>query len=151
MASNGWWVAEIKNDALAAFNSFVETWSVKYDKAVERLFEDRDTLLAFYDFLAEHWKHLRTTNPIESLFATVRHGSVHSKGCLSNNTVLAMIFKLAEAAGKSWRSLDGHNQSPKIILGVRFTPELKLSDWPAPGSVDTRLSESRLHLELHGT
>jgi transposase-like protein len=75
-------------------------------------------LLAFYDFLAEHWKHLRITNVIESAFATVRHRTVRSKGCLSNKTVLAMIFKLAEAAERSWRRLDGHNQLPKIILGV---------------------------------
>src|SRR5258705_12231765 len=69
----------------------------KYDKAVECLIKDRDALLAFYDFPAEHWKHLRTTNPIESSFATVRHRTVRSKGCLSNKTALAMIFKLAEA------------------------------------------------------
>src|ERR1700730_2463273 len=83
---------------------------VKYDKAVECLIKDRDALLAFYDFPAEHWKHLRTTTPIESSFATVRHRTVRSKGCLSNKTALAMIFKLAEAAEKNWRRLDGHNQ-----------------------------------------
>jgi putative transposase len=77
-------------------------------------------LLAFYDFPAEHWKHLRTTNVIESSFATIRHRTVRSKGCLSNKTALAMIFKLAEAAENSWRRLDGHNQLPKIILGVKF-------------------------------
>src|ERR1700730_16648737 len=114
------WMAETKKDALAAFDAFIETWGVKYDKAVECLIKDRDALLAFYDFPAEHWKHLRTTNPIESSFATVRHRTVRSKGCLSNKTALAMIFKLAEAAEKSWRRLDGHNQLPKIILGVRF-------------------------------
>jgi putative transposase len=115
------WMAETKKDALVAFNAFVETWGVKYEKAVECLTKDRDALLAFYDFPAEHWKHLRTTNPIESSFATVRHRTIRSKGCLSNKTALAMIFKLAEAAEKSWRRLDGHNQLPKIILGVRFT------------------------------
>src|SRR3984893_9677086 len=73
-----------------------------------------------------HWKHLRTTNPIESSFATVRHRTVRSKGCLSNKTALAMIFKLAEAAEKSWRRLDGHNQLPKIILGVRFTDGIEV-------------------------
>src|SRR6195952_5412146 len=96
---------------------FVETWSVKYEKAVECLVKDRDALLAFYDFPAEHWKHLGTSNVIESSFATVRHHTVRSKGCLSNKTALAMIFKLAEAAEKSWRRLDGHNQLPKVILG----------------------------------
>src|SRR6266487_3256937 len=114
------WIAETKKDALVAFDAFVETWGVKYDKAVECLSKDRDALLAFYDFPAEHWKHLRTTNVIESSFATVRHRTVRSKGCLSNKTALAMIFKLAEAAEKSWRRLNGHNQLPKIILGIKF-------------------------------
>jgi transposase-like protein len=81
---------------------------------------DREALLAFYDFPAEHWKHLRTTNPIESTFATVRHRTVRSKGCLSNRTALAMTFKLAQAAEQSWRRLDGHNQLPKVIRGVKF-------------------------------
>jgi putative transposase len=114
------WMAETRKDALVAFDAFVETWRVKYDKAAECLTKDRDALLAFYDFPAEHWKHLRTTNVIESSFATVRHRTVRSKGCLSNKTALAMIFKLAEAAEKSWRRLDGHNHLPKVILGVQF-------------------------------
>jgi len=120
------WMAETKNDALIAFDAFVETWGIKYDKAVECLIKDRDALLAFYDFPAEHWKHLRTTNVIESSFATVRHRTVRSKGCLSNKTALAMIFKLAEAAEKSWRRLDGHNQLPKVILGVKFTDGMEI-------------------------
>ena len=120
------WMAETKKDALAAFDAFVETWGAKYDKAVECLIKDRDALLAFYDFPAEHWKHLRTTNVIESSFATVRHRTVRSKGCLSNKTALAMIFKLAEAAERSWRRLNGHNQLPKIILGVRFSDGLEV-------------------------
>lgn len=115
------WMAETKKDAFVAFDAFVETWGVKYDKAVKCLIKDRDALLVFFDFPAEHWKHLRTTNVIESSFATVRHRTVRSKGCLSNKTALAMIFKLAEAAEKSWRRLDGHNQLPKVILGVKFT------------------------------
>ena len=83
--------------------------------------KDRDPLLAFYDFPAEHWKHLRKSNPIESTFATVRHRTIRSKGCLSNRTALAMVFKLVEGAQKTWRRLDGHNQLPKIIRGVKFT------------------------------
>jgi putative transposase len=114
------WMAETKKEALMAFDAFIETYGVKYDKAVECLTRDRDTLLAFYEFPAEHWKHLRTTNPIESTFATVRHRTVRAKGCLSNKTALAMIFKLAEAAERSWRRLDGHQQMPKVILGVTF-------------------------------
>jgi putative transposase len=120
------WMAETKKDALAAFDAFIEIFSVKYDNAVECLTKDHDALLAFYDFPAEHWKHLRTTNPIESSFATVRHRTVRSKGCLSNKTALAMIFKLAQAAEKSWRRLDGHNQLPKLILGVRFADGIEV-------------------------
>ena len=114
------WMAETRNDAEAAFDAFVQTYAVKYDKAVDCLSKDRMTLLAFYDFPAEHWKHLRTSNPIESSFATVRHRTVRSKGCLSNKTALAMIFKLAQAAEKSWRRLNGHHQLPKLIQGVKF-------------------------------
>jgi transposase-like protein len=115
------WMAETKRDAGLAFDAFVETYGVKYDKAVACLSKDRDALLTFYDLPAEHWKHLRTTNPIESTFATVRHRTVRAKGCLSNRTALAMIFKLAEAAERSWRRLDGHRQLPKVLLGVTFT------------------------------
>jgi putative transposase len=120
------WMAETRKDALAAFDVFIETWGVKYDRAVECLIKDREALLAFYDFPAEHWKHLRTTNVIESAFATVRHRTVRAKGCFSNKTALAMIFKLAEAAEKSWRRLDGHNQLPKMILGVRFADGMEV-------------------------
>jgi putative transposase len=77
-------------------------------------------------FPAEHWKHLCTTYVIESSFATIRHRTVRSKGCLSNKTALAMIFKLAEAAEKSWRRLDAHNQLPKVILGVKFTDGIEI-------------------------
>jgi putative transposase len=119
-------MAETKKDALAAFDAFVETWGVKYDKAVECLIKDSDALLAFYDFPAEHWKHLRTSNLIESSFATIRHRTVRSKGCLSNKPAFAMIFQLAEAAERSWRRLDGHNQLPKVILGVKFTDGLEV-------------------------
>src|SRR4051794_26342443 len=114
------WMAETKKEALVAFDAFVETYRVKY-KAVACLVKDRDALLAFYDFPAEHWKPLRTTNPIESTFATIRHRTVRSKGCLSNKTALALIFKLAEAAETRWRRLDGHHHLPKVIRGVTFT------------------------------
>ena len=120
------WMAETKNDALAAFDMFVETYRTKYDKAVDCLTRDRDVLLAFYDFPAEHWTHLRTTNPIESTFATVRHRTIRSKGCLSNKTALAMVFKLVEAAQKSWRRLRGHNQLPKVVQGVKFTDGIEV-------------------------
>ena len=90
------WMAETKAAAELAFDAFIESYTPKYEKAADCLSKDRDTLLAFYDFPAEHWKHLRTTNPIESTFATVRHRTIRSKGCLSNRTALAMVFKLLE-------------------------------------------------------
>jgi transposase-like protein len=121
------WMAGTKKDALIAFDAFVEIYDIKYEKAVECLTKDRDALLAFYDFPAEHWKHLRTSNPVESTFATVRHRTVRSKGCLSNKTALAMIFKLAQAAEKHWRRLDGQNQLPKVILGVCFTDGIEVA------------------------
>ena len=114
------WMAETRTDAEAACDAFIEAYGVKYEKAVECLAKDRAALLAFYDLPAEHWPHLRTTNPIESAFATVRHRTIRAKGCLSNKTAIAMIFKLAQAAEKSWRRLKGHAQLPKVILGVRF-------------------------------
>ena len=100
--------------------------ATKYDKAVECLTKDRDVLLAFYDFPAEHWKHLRTTNPIESTFATVRHRTTRSKGCLSNKTALAMTFKLAQSAETSWHRLRGYNHLPKIIMGVKFNDGIEV-------------------------
>ena len=121
------WMAETTADAEAAFDAFIESYQVKYDKATECLNKDRDALLTFYDFPAEHWKHLRTSNPIESTFATVRHRTIRSKGCLSNRTALAMVFKLVEAAQRSWRRLDGHTQLPKLILGVKFTDGLEVA------------------------
>jgi len=125
------WMAETKTDADVAFDAFIESYEVKYDKAAECLEKDREALLAFYDFPAEHWKHLRTTNPIESTFATVRHRTIRSKGCLSNKTALAMVFKLIDGAQKTWRRLDGHNQLPKIIQGVKFTDGLEVVVKPA--------------------
>jgi transposase-like protein len=125
------WMAETKTDADAAFDAFIESYEVKYDKAAECLEKDREALLAFYDFPAEHWKHLRTTNPIESTFATVRHRTIRSKGCLSNKTARAMVFKLVDGAQKNWRKLDGHNQLPKIIQGVKFTDGLEVVVKPA--------------------
>jgi len=124
------WMAETKAEATIAFEAFIESGAVKYDKATACLAKDRDALLAFYDFPAEHWKHLRTTNPIESTFATVRHRTIRSKGCLSNKTALALVFKLVDGAQKTWRRLDGHHQLPKIIQGVKFTDGLEVAARP---------------------
>lgn len=120
------WMAETKAAAETAFDAFSEGYGGKYDKAAECLRKDRAALLAFYDFPAEHWKHLRTTNPIESTFATVRHRTIRAKGCLSNRTALAMVFKLVEGAQKNWRRLDGHALLSKLILGVKFSNGLEV-------------------------
>ena len=119
------WMAETKAAAQAAFDFFVEAYGVKYDRAVKCLTKDRADLLAFYDFPAEHWKHIRTTNPIESTFATVRHRTTKTKGCLSRQTALAMTHQLMLSAKKKWRKLDGQNRLPEIIQGVEFRDGIK--------------------------
>lgn len=121
------WMAETKAAAETAFDAFIESYQLKYGKAADCLAKDRDTLLAFYDFPAELWKHLRTTNPIESTFATVRHRTIRGKGCLSNRTALAIVFKLVEGAQKGWRRLDGHTQLPKLVIGVKFVDGLEVT------------------------
>ncbi|TBN35793.1 IS256 family transposase [Paracoccus subflavus] len=119
------WQAETKAEAGAAFDFFVETYGVKYDKAVAKLVKDREALLTFYDYPAEHWKHIRTSNPIESTFATVRHRTKRTKGCLSRRTGLAMAFKLMMSAQGKWRKLDGQNRLPEIIQGIEFRDGLR--------------------------
>jgi transposase-like protein len=114
------WMAETKENASKAFDLFLDKYGVKYQQATDCLQKDRQELLTFYDFPAEHWKHIRTTNPIESTFATVRHRTKRSKGCLSRETALIMVFKLIKTAEKTWRRLDGKNQLPKVITGVKF-------------------------------
>ena len=106
--------------AEVAIDLFTETYQAKHHKAVECLTKDREALLAFFNFPAEHWDHLRTTNPIESVFATVRHRTVRTKGSLSPTTARLMVFKLVIAASKTWRRLKGTNHLPKIVAGVRF-------------------------------
>ena len=115
------WMAEERADAENAFNRFLAKYEAKYDKAAACLAKDRDALLAFYDFPAEHWKHIRTSNPIESTFATVRHRTTRAKGCLSHDTGVIMVFKMIQTAQSSWRRLDGQNQLPKLITGIKFT------------------------------
>jgi len=119
------WQAETKVDAIAAFDIFVETYGVKYERAVKKLTKDKDVLFSFYDFPAEHWKHIRTTNPIESIFATVRNRTRKTKGCMSRKTALAMVYKLMMSAKKKWRKLDGKNRLPEIIKGVEFKDGIK--------------------------
>lgn len=107
-------------DAYKAFEHCVTTYQAKYPKAMECLEKDKETLLAFYDYPAEHWIHLRTTNPIESVFATVRLRTDKTKNCGSRTTTLAMGFKLMEAAQKRWRRLRGYNLLAEVIQGVKF-------------------------------
>jgi transposase-like protein len=95
-------------------------------KAVACLEKDRDALLTFFDFPAEHWKHIRTTNPIESTFATVRHRTKKTRGCLKRNTAMVMVFKLIKEAEKRWLKLRGKNQLPKLIQGVTFSDGIEI-------------------------
>ncbi len=114
------YMAPTKTDALAAFDEFLALYGAKYPKACQCLAKDQDVLFTFYDFPAEHWRHLRTTNPIESTFATVRHRSRQTKGCGSRAATLGMVFKLAMEAQKSWRKLNGYELIAQVIRGVQF-------------------------------
>ena len=108
-----------------------DKYNAKHDKAVACLTKDREALLAFFDFPAEHWDHLRTSNPIESVFATVRHRTVRTKGALSATTAKLMVFKLVTAAAKTWRRLKGENQLPKVVQGVKFHNGIEVTEMPA--------------------
>jgi putative transposase len=117
--------------AEAAIEVFADKYGAKYEKAVSRLTKDREALLAFFDFPAEHWDHLRTSNPIESVFATVRHRTVRTKGALSAKTAKLMVFKLVQAAAKTWRRLKGENQLPKVVRGIKFQNGIEVIGMPA--------------------
>ena len=119
------WMAETKQNADGAFDLFVTTFQAKYPKAVECLTKDRKELLAFYDFPAEHWVHIRTTNPIESTFATVRLRTKKTKGCGSRSACLTMVFKLARCAESHWRALNGCDLLEEIIQGTKFVDGIK--------------------------
>jgi len=114
------WQAETKADALAAFDHFLEKYDAKYQKACDCLRKDREQLLTFYDFPAEHWAHLRTTNPIESTFATIRLRHRKTKGNGTRRTSLAMMFKLAQSAAKKWNRLRSHEQITLVVEGRSF-------------------------------
>jgi len=122
------WTAPDRKSADAAMVLFAEKYQAKYDKAVACLMKDRDVLLTFYNFPAEHWDHLRTANPIESVFATVRHRTVRTRGALSQDTARLMVFKLIMAAAKTWRRLKGENQLPKVIAGVIFRNGVEVTE-----------------------
>jgi putative transposase len=114
------WQAETRHGANQAFDHFLEKYRAKYDAACDCLAKDRDVLLTFYDFPAEHWKHLRTTNPIESTFSTIRLRHRRTKGSGTRRTSLAMMFKLAHSAEKRWRRLDGHEHIVPLLQGKLF-------------------------------
>jgi transposase-like protein len=121
------WLSPDRAAAEAATTTFSEKYAPKYAKAVDCLTKDRDQMLTFFDFPADHWDHLRTSNPIESVFATVRHRTVRMKGALSQDTARLMVFKLVMAASKTWRRLKGQNQLPKVVNGVKFKDGIEVA------------------------
>ena len=124
------WMAATRKEAIVAFERFVANYAVKYPKAAEKLTKDREALLAYYDFPAEHWAHLRTTNPIESTFATVRHRTTRTRNCVSRATFLGLAFKLIEEAEKSWRRIRGAEKIELLLKGVLFKDGEAVQDNP---------------------
>jgi putative transposase len=114
------WMSATRKEAYQAFDAFTQEYEAKYPKATECLEKDKEALLTFYDFPAEHWVHLRTTNPIESTFATVRHRTYKSKGAFSTKTILTMAFKLMQSAQKHWIRLRGFHHLDNVIKGIKF-------------------------------
>ena len=119
------WMADTRENANKAFDLFVATYEAKYPKGVECLTKDRGVLLTFYDFPAEHWIHLRTTNPIESTFATVRLRTKRTKGSGTRTACLTMVFKLMQSAQRRWRTLNGSERIPDVIQGIPFINGIK--------------------------
>lgn len=120
--------AETRAEAETALIVFSEKYGVKYEKGVACLIKDKEAMLAFFDYPAEHWGHLRTSNPIESVFATVRHRTVRTKGALSQKTAKLMVFTLIQSASKKWLRLKGRNQLPKVIEGIKFNDGVEVND-----------------------
>ena len=122
------YMSPTKNYALKAFDDFVRLFKAKYPKVTDCLVKDKEQMLTFYDFPAEHWKHIRSTNVIESTFATVRLRTYKTKGCLSRTTALTMVFKLIQAAEKKWQRIQGYELLPVILSGEEFNDgELKVA------------------------
>lgn len=124
------WMAASRQEAVLAFKRFVKRYEAKYPKATENLQKDQDALLAFYSFPAEHWVHLRTTNPIESTFATVRHRTTRTKNCTSRATFLGLAFKLAEEAAKTWRRIRAPEKVAELLGGTRYQDGIPVTDDP---------------------
>ncbi|MHB8742106.1 MAG: IS256 family transposase [Sulfuricaulis sp.] len=122
------WMAPARAEAQTAFDRFLTTYAAKYPKATEILNKDRARLLTFYDFPAEHWRHLRTTNPIESTFATVRHRTDRTRGAISRESIVPFVFKLGKVAEQHWRKFNGFAYLAKVITGVRFRDGVEVCD-----------------------
>ncbi|MYL22096.1 IS256 family transposase, partial [Halobacillus litoralis] len=122
------WMAETRADAHKAFDRTVKRFDAKYPNAMACLVKDREALLAFYDYPAEHWLHIRTTNPIESTFATFRLRSKRSRNCGSRATTLAMVFKLLQSAQKRWKRIAGFNKLELVVNNVKFQDGEPLTD-----------------------
>ena len=113
-------MAPTKDDAYKAFGITIATYKDKYPKAMECLEKDKNEMLAFYDFPAAHWQHIRTSNPIESTFATVRLRTAKTRGCVARHTILSMVYKLGQSSQKKWRKLRGFKLLAEVIRGVQF-------------------------------
>ena len=122
------WQAETKEDAEKAFDLFIETYEPKYPKATKCIQKDHEELLAFYDFPAQHWQSIRTSNPIESTFGTIRHRTKRTKGCLTRDGMLHMMFKLGQCAENKWRRLRGFDYLAKVITGIKFKDGIEVKD-----------------------
>ncbi len=125
------WTAPDRATAEAAVAVFAGKYRANTRRRSLAWCKDHDALLTFYDFPAEHWDHLRTSNPIKSVFATVRHRTVRTKGALSQDTARLMVFKLVMAAARTWRRLKGENQLPKLVQGVKFRNVVEVNNTPA--------------------
>lgn len=121
-------MAPTRVEAEKAFDQFIATCTAKYPKAVDVLSKDRERLLTFYDFPAEHWRHLRTTNPIESSFATVHHRTDRTRGAISRESIVPFVFKLGKVAEQHWQKLNGFEFLAKVITGVRFRDGIEVRD-----------------------
>lgn len=122
------WQAETKEDAEQAFDLFLKTYEPKYPKATLCLQKDREELMAFYDFPAQHWQSIRTCNPIESTFGTIRHRTKRSKGCLTRDGMLHMMFKLGQCAEKKWRKQRGFEYLAKVVTGIKFKDGIEVTE-----------------------
>jgi putative transposase len=135
------WMAPTRKAATQAFQGFLKRYGAKYPKATEKLIQDRDALLAFFDFPADHWVHLRTTNPIESTFATLRHRTRQTKNCVTRDTFLGLAFKLSQEAAKTWRRIRAPEKVVELLDGVRYNDGIPVPEDP-PDSTEEQQREA---------